>query len=112
MIKHKHKHIQWKKQIPWSSTLPIITVVTLIVTIILGFVVYNHDSWINTLFDQEIKDNLNNSYQINRLTDCYDNNLHPCTDDVITAWNNKHPENIINIAPPNTDWIDQYYLTK
>ncbi|MFZ2125302.1 MAG: hypothetical protein WA087_00875 [Candidatus Saccharimonadales bacterium] len=94
MKNSRQKHIQWNKQIPWSSVMPIVTIVTFfvtIVTIILCIVVNSNSYWIWVYSDQEMRHSIDNSYQTSRITYCYDNEIHPCTDDAITTWNKKHP---------------------
>lgn len=94
---NKHKNNQIK---PSSLTL-VLALASLVATALLAMFVFTQESRMNTLYDQQYQAQVRESYNTARITFCYDNNVHPCTDGAIEAWNNKHPEDHFNLAAPN-----------
>jgi hypothetical protein len=85
------------KQLPVTL---LVAVLSLLATILLAMFVFTQESRINTLYDQQFQAHIDDSYSAARITFCYDNIIRPCTDDAITAWNAKHPEDAFNISKP------------
>lgn len=85
------------KQLPVTL---LIALLSLLATILLAMFVFTQESRINTLYDQQYRMQVDDSYSFARMKFCYDNSIRPCTDDAITAWNTKHPEDAFNINKP------------
>jgi len=100
MIKHK----KIDNSILRRPMLPVLALVVggaaLVVAAILAITVVSLRDNIYTLGDQQMKNAINESYKTSRLQFCYDNELVPCTDDVIEAWNKAYPDDTFNITAP------------
>lgn len=73
-------------------------IATFVVAIILCIYVYRESVRLNTLYDQESQHSLDSSYKASRVTFCYDNDIHPCSDDGIKIWNNLHPDEYFSMS--------------
>jgi hypothetical protein len=94
MNKQKNKPT---KQLPVTL---FIAVLSLLATILLAMFVFTQEARTNMLYEQQYRMQIDDSYNSARIKFCYDNNIRPCTDDAITAWNTKHPEDAFNINKP------------
>lgn len=94
-IMNKHKK-DYAKQVRLIS---IILVLSLALLIMLFFMVFSERNRLNMLYDQEVQDSLDSSYQSSRLSFCYENSLKPCTDEKITNWNSTHPDDQFSVIP-------------
>ena len=79
----------------------VMSAVALIVSCVLVVALYNEKNRLDVLYDQEIQHNFDNSYQAQRITFCYDNDIHPCSMDEIMAWNKAHPDNKLPLVAPS-----------
>ncbi len=100
MIKHK----KIDNSILRRPMLPVLALVVggaaLVAVAILLVAVVGERDRLNTLYDQESQHALTNSYQTQRITFCHDNELSPCTDDVLEAWNKAYPDNTFSVTAP------------
>lgn len=86
MIKRKNSHsILRRPMLPVLAL--VVAAAALTVAAILSVVVVNERDRLNMVSSQEAQHALENYYWTQRITFCYDNNIHPCSLDTITTWN-------------------------
>lgn len=67
--------------------------VSLVINLILGFILFNDNQIAKVVDISNINNMMENHYLTSRITFCYDNNIHPCDHDQLSAWNKAHPDN-------------------
>jgi hypothetical protein len=92
----KHKNDQKKL----TKIALVLASVSLVINLVLVVIVFG-DRQINRSFGLETTNNqLENWYLVHRITHCYDNNIHPCDHDQLSAWNKAHPDDAMMLKPP------------
>ena len=76
------------------SVTSVIAITSLIASTILFFAVFSERARLDTLYDQQVRQSMDNFYKASRITFCYDNAIHPCTDDAIAGWNSTHSNDV------------------
>lgn len=76
----------------------VVAAAALTVAAILSVTAVHERDRLDALYNQESQHTLDNAYQAQRITFCYDNNIHPCVLDKIMAWNKAHPDNTLQLS--------------
>jgi hypothetical protein len=92
----KHKNDQKKL----TKIALVIASVSLVINLVLAFVVFNDKQMARGFDTQTLNNHFEDWYLVHRITHCYDNNIHPCDHDQLSAWNKAHPDDAMMLKAP------------
>ena len=95
MFKLKNKNDQKKL----TKIALVLASVSLIINFVLIVVIFDDKRMARTFDLSNVNNQMEDRYLIQRITTCYDNNIHPCDHDQLSAWNKAHPEDAMALKP-------------
>lgn len=78
----------------------VLIILSLVASTILSIAMINERVRTDFFIDQQVQQQSDNWYKVSRITFCYDNDIKPCSDSVLTTWNVNHQEEQFGIVSP------------
>jgi hypothetical protein len=93
----KTKLTKTQKYIPLTQ---VVAAGAFALAVVFALIAFHEKSRLDLFADQQMKDSMNLYQKSTRLEFCYNNDIKPCDDALISDWNKAHPDDTLNISAP------------